>query len=188
MKSFKTFEIYSLAVMLLCFFMPMISMILFLLFVDGFVPDQRLAPWSKWYGMLAVALIALPLYRKISNDLASTALIRDRISILLQGGGAFFLVFFASYTFTHQGLAYALHKISLPEKIVFIESVQGAGAGHKYCRNRLDLVGNSFGFQRALCGVKAEYIEKSKPGDKIEIYGYKSDWGFQSDAYRYVGS
>ena len=181
-----SYRIYAACVGVLTFLVPCIAIIWCGLFVDGFVPFDRLVEWSLLTTPLAAALYLSAFGPFLYRNLASS--MRQHKKIVANGLLFVFVPIIVAVMWhlaVVDSLAYVLHLAEGPTAKTLRVRVLYADHGTRRCRNVARLEGSSFLLPRRICGLSTEAVESLRTGGTLEIEADGSSYGFQVHRYRY---
>ena len=98
------------------------------------------------------------------------------------GSWFIFLIFF--YTFMFGPVSLLMHRLTSKTSETMSQEISGVSTnGKRFCRNSVELTGNSILWQRHVCGMSRTSVESLKPGEQIEISGTVSDFGIEVERF-----
>jgi hypothetical protein len=176
---------------LLLVFVPMLCVIPYIFMAEDFTPTSNLKPMADFVSIAgAVGFIALIWPSQVDEIRASWT--DGKVKALLYGialfaftplfGWALLQAFFAG------PLSYGLHRLSGPG--VSIQEFPVARAddfGGRKCRNRVILEDGPLFWQRVVCGLPSDAVDKLRGGGRLRIEGTFSQYGLQRSRYQIVG-
>jgi hypothetical protein len=179
------------ALSLLLFFLPLLCIIPYAFMASSFTPTSALKPVADLTSVAAaVGYIALIWPTLVGEIRASWA--EGQLKPFLQASAliAFTPVFgwAVLQAFFSGPLSYGLHRLSTSE--VSVQEVHVARAddfGGRKCRNRVIIEEGPLFWQRTVCGLSTDAIERLRRGDRLRIEGTYSRYGLQLSRYMVVG-
>lgn len=175
---------------LLLFFLPMLALIPFWLFVEGFIPSIELRPAAELSAVFTGATFLALLWRPQIHEIKGNWAASHRRRAIEATALLVFTPFFGAaigHGFVHGPLSYVLHNINASGLEKVMEHVIRADDfGGRSCRHRALLENDGLLWQRQLCGISAEAVTRLQRGGHVYLEGSVSRYGIHVKRYALV--
>ncbi|MBL0917971.1 MAG: hypothetical protein IBJ14_04655 [Hydrogenophaga sp.] len=175
---------------LLLFFIPLLSVVLYVLLVSSFTQTAVLKPAADM-ASIAGALFWLALaWNSLVGDVR-TGWIEGKWKLLLQSIGLFLFTPIFGWAvlqaFFAGPVSYVLHSVAGSEsstrEVVVLRADDFGGRG---CRNRIVLQNGALFWREELCGVSSDAVNQLRRGGRLRIQGTFSQYGIQLERYQVI--
>lgn len=174
---------------LLLFFIPVLSLIPFWVFVDGFVPSMNLRPEANIFGIFAGLAFSALLWRTQIQEIKEHWFESRRIKAFKVVALIPFVPLFGAAIgcgFVHGPVNYALHSMSSHTVEQVTVHITSADHGGRRCRNKVLLEGDQLLWERKICGLSEDAVNQLHRGGYMQLQGTLSPYGMHVRRYAVV--
>jgi len=190
-RKITAFNLFGAAVGIFGFFIPAVSVIVYVILVKRFLPSGRLVTISEFLSSaVAVLFLVVLTPQQVARFKAASEsgdLGKQAKSLIM-----FFIVpafgFFMFHMFLTMPVTYVLHVWSTSQQVVRIEKVTVVPFSLRSCNRALELEGSTFLMPQRICGIAPDLYGAIKRGGTLKVEGLASKYGITVQQYQVVPS